>query len=305
MISESGAGFPNLGENGRSDSDTSDVRAKTSDWLEAQARLATALAEAALVVGAYRERMRAAPRGMMRRLLFWQAATLTALGGERLLAEQLALMQVGQLFGSNARQPAVRHASVIIDILDGPIPVSISMTADGAFLHPLIRSAFLLFSGKDVRDERDRAIAMARAVRLLASDQADAPGFVPVLPGSWPVEKTEMQLEWWLAALRGGCAEALTLLSQLEAWHRHAEAVSTGWSGRTHARLIRVIGAWPVVSAAMAESESAASRAAVQRNLDRLARAGLVREVTGQNRYRLWAADLEAASPTPAPSIQA
>lgn len=42
----------------------------------------------------------------------------------------------------------------------------------------------------------------------------------------------------------------------------------------------------------MAEAETGASRAAVQRNLDLLVQRGLIREITGQGRYRVWAARL-------------
>jgi Fic family protein len=45
-----------------------------------------------------------------------------------------------------------------------------------------------------------------------------------------------------------------------------------------------------MLAAAQAEAETGASRAAVQRNLDVLVARGLVREVTGQGRFRVWAA---------------
>ncbi|MCC0028718.1 MAG: MarR family transcriptional regulator [Brucellaceae bacterium] len=45
---------------------------------------------------------------------------------------------------------------------------------------------------------------------------------------------------------------------------------------------------WPQVTAPLAEAETGASRAAVQRNIDKLAERGLIREVTGQGRYRVW-----------------
>ena len=57
-------------------------------------------------------------------------------------------------------------------------------------------------------------------------------------------------------------------------------------------RLIATLADWPLVSAPMAETETGASRAATQRNLDRLTGAGLIREVTGQGRYRLWTAKM-------------
>ena len=47
-----------------------------------------------------------------------------------------------------------------------------------------------------------------------------------------------------------------------------------------------------MLGAAQAETETGASRAAVLRNLDLLEARGLVREVTGQGRFRVWAAKL-------------
>ena len=45
-----------------------------------------------------------------------------------------------------------------------------------------------------------------------------------------------------------------------------------------------------VLGAAQEKAETGASRAAVQRNLDVLTARGLAREVTGQGRFRVWAA---------------
>lgn len=56
--------------------------------------------------------------------------------------------------------------------------------------------------------------------------------------------------------------------------------------------LLSALEAWPLVSAPMAESLTGASRASVHRGLDRLVDLGLVREVTGQGRFRFWAAKL-------------
>ncbi|MFN7609750.1 MAG: hypothetical protein ACK5QX_02270 [bacterium] len=47
-----------------------------------------------------------------------------------------------------------------------------------------------------------------------------------------------------------------------------------------------------MVSAPLAEEITGASRAAVQRNLGTLTERGLTREVTGQGRFRVWAARL-------------
>ncbi|WP_273186578.1 helix-turn-helix domain-containing protein [Hyphomonas adhaerens] len=96
----------------------------------------------------------------------------------------------------------------------------------------------------------------------------------------------------WLAGAEASCLVALLVLERLEAWRRRAEEAAVDWSGRTPGRLIAVLADWPLVSAPMAEKETGASRAATQRNLDRLTEAELIREVTGQGRYRLWTAKL-------------
>jgi len=51
-----------------------------------------------------------------------------------------------------------------------------------------------------------------------------------------------------------------------------------------------VFAAWPLVSALLAEKQTGASRAAVQRNMDVMTDRGLIRETTGQGRHRVWAA---------------
>jgi Fe2+ or Zn2+ uptake regulation protein len=42
----------------------------------------------------------------------------------------------------------------------------------------------------------------------------------------------------------------------------------------------------------MAEAMTGASRAAVQRNLAWMEASGLIREVTGQGRYRMWSLEI-------------
>ena len=61
-------------------------------------------------------------------------------------------------------------------------------------------------------------------------------------------------------------------------------------SGKTPPSLRAALTGWPLVSAPMAEALTGASRAAVQRNLAWMEARGLVREVTGQGRYRMWRA---------------
>jgi len=84
------------------------------------------------------------------------------------------------------------------------------------------------------------------------------------------------------------CRTAMRTLDDVEAWAARAEAEMTKLSGRTPPALRAVLTEWPLVSAPMAEALTGASRAAVQRNLAWFEGRGLIREVTGQGRYRMW-----------------
>jgi len=62
----------------------------------------------------------------------------------------------------------------------------------------------------------------------------------------------------------------------------------TPLSGKTTRALRAVLTEWPLVSAPMAEALTGASRAAIQRNLAWMEARGLIRELTGQGRFRMW-----------------
>jgi hypothetical protein len=79
-------------------------------------------------------------------------------------------------------------------------------------------------------------------------------------------------------------------IDRLDRWETTARDKAAHLSGRTPPRLIETLCDWPLVSAPMAEELTGASRAAVQRNLLWFQAQGLVREVTGQGRFRLWRA---------------
>lgn len=85
---------------------------------------------------------------------------------------------------------------------------------------------------------------------------------------------------------------ALMQVEGVAVWRASAQAVLADQSGRTPGLLVDLLAEWPMVSAPLAEEKTGASRAAVQRNLDRMAAKGLIREVTGQGRYRVWTANV-------------
>ena len=86
------------------------------------------------------------------------------------------------------------------------------------------------------------------------------------------------------------CLTAMRHLDDIETWSARAEAEMSPLSGKTPPALREVLTDWPLVSAPMAEALTGASRAAVQRNLAWMEARNLVRELTGQGRFRMWRA---------------
>ncbi len=100
------------------------------------------------------------------------------------------------------------------------------------------------------------------------------------------------RLHGWVRGATQATHAALLHLDRLDDWEARATEATADLSGRTPALLIAALSAWPALSAPQAEEITGASRAATQRNLDLFHGRGLVREVTGQGRFRLWAASV-------------
>ena len=121
-----------------------------------------------------------------------------------------------------------------------------------------------------------------------------ATGFLPLaLVGLTALSvsgSAERRLTGWISGAHQAVLAALLHLDRVQAWQGHATQAVADLSGRTPTLLVALLARWPMISAPMAEAETGASRAAVQRNLQALMQRNLIREVTGQGRYRLWTA---------------
>ena len=135
--------------------------------------------------------------------------------------------------------------------------------------------------------------AAVTAARIVASEGGGAV-FAPLAMGGAgglrasgpPADR----LARWLDGMETACLTAMRHLDDIEEWSARAEAEMTLLSGRTPPALRAVLTEWPLVSAPMAQALTSASRAAVQRNLAWMQERGLIREVTGQGRFRMWKA---------------
>jgi hypothetical protein len=292
------------------------------DWRKAEADNAARLARVAGRIGALDERLRRGPEGWRHRLALIEAADLSWFVGDRIGPDRLALSIALRLSGVQDDTAALARVGwAVRRLTGGPGPEVdlaafldrrdpenladeaepfadraggwLGLMAQAADLHPISRACmgFHIWSLAGLGQHGDRMEAAVTAARIAASEVRGAV-FAPVAMGGagglraagLPADR----LTRWLDEMETACLTAMRHLDDIEAWAVRAEAEMTALSGRTPPALRAALTSWPFVSAPMAEVLAGASRAAVQRNLAWMAARGLIREVTGQGRYRMW-----------------
>lgn len=293
-------------------------------WRAAEAALAPDLADLAFDAGRLAERLVMAGPGAVQRLALEEAASLSWWTGDRVTSDRLALWlsyrigateeggeglirtawaarrlmaPAGQGAGRDRDLAALLEATLGEEGRADPgliEDVSVEMAAlEGACA--VTRGCVLmqLWRCLDERPDHLRGLEAAVIGMRLAAGQGALP-FLPLsLTGFSALTASgglEARLSGWIAGAHRAVLAALMRLERLSAWQARALVETSDLSGRTPVRLIAALAAQPMLAAPQAEAETRASRAAVQRNLDVLAARGLVREVTGQGRFRVWAA---------------
>ncbi|MEX0327795.1 MAG: helix-turn-helix domain-containing protein [Ruegeria sp.] len=295
------------------------------DWRAAQADLAFDLADLAVTFGALDERLRAGPKGWRHRLALMEVSDLGWWTGDRVSVDRLALW-TGLRIGATGDDVqalaragwAVRRLTMRAGPSDGgwqtgltafldrqaqgieDVPEAVADLADvlsaTSGLHPVTHAAVSFHAWRAI----SQGIVQDTEAAVIAARHAASMGrggalFMPLAlsgPGALrgagdPVEK----LAAWVKGAGQATLAALLHLDRIAAWEVRAREKTDDLSGRTPPVLIDVLAAWPMVSAPLAEELTGASRAAAQRNLDVFLQRGLIREVTGQGRYRVWTAD--------------
>jgi len=292
------------------------------DWRKAEAGNAAQLARVAGRVGALDDRLKRGPEGWRHRLALMEAADLSWFVGDRIGPDRLALWISMRLSGVQDHTAALARVGwAVRRLTGGPGPeVDLSafldrrdpdnmadeaepfadragswldLMAQAADLHPITRACmgFHLWSLAGLGQHGDRMEAAVTAARIAASEGKGAI-FAPLAMGGAkglraggpPAER----LVRWLEGTETACLAAMRHLDDIEAWTERANVEMIPLSGKTPPALRAVLTEWPLVSAPMAETLTGASRAAVQRNLAWMEARGLIREVTGQGRYRMW-----------------
>jgi hypothetical protein len=299
-----------------------------TDWGKAQAALSAELARVSQVFGELDTRLRSATEGVHRRLALREASDLSWWIGGRVTVDRLGLW-LGLRIGSvEDIDQALSHTAWAARRLGGgPLPkqalaVFLDRGAKGRglagnaiagsdavldltdvlatveTLHPLVQAAVLFHTWRILGQDRTRDLEAAVLAARHAASLSRIPGqgalFLPLATsGARALQGTgdpERKLAAWLAGAEQATLAALLQLDQIERWSRRARDAILDLSGRTPGQLVTVFEGWAYVSAPLAEAKTGASRASVQRSIDILVKRDLVREVTGQGRYRIWVA---------------
>lgn len=291
-----------------------------AEWRAAQDALSGDLARLALVFGELDARLRGLPGpvrdGVRLRLALTEATDIAWWAGDRFPAERLGLWLALRIGSTAETEEAIGRAGwAVRRLAQGPGPDAglaafLDRPGDSAVaelaglratfedLHPVTQAAVLFHAWRMIGPEPARDTEAAVLAARLGATMSRLPGqgasFLPLattgpgaLRGQGPPAR---MLSAWIAGAEQATLAALMALDRLRDWRERADAATRDLSGRVPARLLDVLETWPLVPAPLAQAETGASRAAVQRNLDTLAARGLVRELTGQGRFRVWAA---------------
>ena len=258
--------------------------------------------------------MRQAGPGALRRLALAEAAAISWQAGGRVAAERLALHDLDRAdMGRDdagalgAAHWALRRLAVRPGGGPGPehgldaflaregvaadpaVPGwKDGLAALGAAL-PLVRAAWG-FSAWRTTGLSAGVLEPAVIAARLGGAEGRGPGFLPLAQVAAPYfagGDAAARLAAWARAAEAGALRALMTIDALAAWQARATAATARLTGRTPRLLIAALLASPAVSAGMAaRATTGTSTAGARRNLGRLEAAGLVREITGQGRFR-------------------
>lgn len=299
------------------------VQTGPADWLRAQAGLAVPLARAAQALGALDATL-AGDQGMIRRLAMIEVEAMLWAEGTPLPREDIGRDLMAGRAGSDRQvmakaRWALRRLEGQADPADlrgflglhrAHDPAETGRAAGDSFdaaardfatligeggLHPLTRAAMALsvWPLAGLSPDEDLTEAACFAARIAAADLDSLP-FTPlgqtgrrVWRQSGPVAA---RLAAWLDALRDGATRARAEAIRLDDWAARARMATARMKGDTPARVIAALRAVPLMTTEMVEQEIGASRDTAERVLARLHQMGLIREITGTRRFRLWSA---------------
>ncbi|AGT11418.1 helix-turn-helix domain-containing protein [Paracoccus aminophilus] len=159
--------------------------------------------------------------------------------------------------------------------------------------HPLTRAAaaLMLWRRAGLSPVED-VIESATFTAIVMVEDLASLGFAPLGAHGRQVWRSsaapEARLQLWLTAVLEGATDARAELRRFRNWRAAALRSVAAMKGGTPARLVEFALQRPLISTEDAELALGISRDSAERGLTRLQAAGLLREVTGRGRFRLW-----------------
>lgn len=295
-----------------------------AEWRAAEGELTAELAALTFDFGRLEERLHRMGEGARRRLALQEVASLGWWMGDRIAADRLSLWMSLQIGATGDDAPAfarggwavrrltsgappaghdrAAHMANLLGQGENPIPNERVMDACEALdplsaLHPVVQAVVLFHLWRNFDASPARDIEAGVLAARLAGSVAGQGSFLPLslagFSGLTASGEARKRLGAFIAGAHQAVMAALLRLDRLADWQLKAVAATADLSGKTPPLLVKLLADWPSVSAPMAEQATGASRAAVQRNLDILAQRGLIRELTGQGRYRVWTCGID------------
>ncbi|MEM7744850.1 MAG: helix-turn-helix domain-containing protein, partial [Pseudomonadota bacterium] len=164
--------------------------------------------------------------------------------------------------------------------------------------HPLTRAAaaFALWRGMGLSDLDTLLEPGVIAARVAAAGARGGLSSVPLSDGAPRLGQAgghaPMRLENWLLAVAETAAHAQMQLDRLEAWHARAIDRAVEMKGKGAPALLAFAAARPVLSARDVAKALTVTPVQARTLLNRLEALGLLRELTGNSRFRFWTAAL-------------
>ncbi|MDP5217094.1 helix-turn-helix domain-containing protein [Ruegeria sp. 2205SS24-7] len=297
-------------------------------WQAAEAAQYRGLVAAAEAVTRYGERLRHAAPGVSERLALMTVSALLRAEGIWLGPDQIALYRAFRLGSDDMARDLSRADWAVRRLLAGPLPqddmraflgrVSVSEPHrdDDRPTGPELDLAGQDWAGGlhetcHLLTRAAQGFASWRRLALTPYDQMLEPSVAALLLGAGdeaphlPMaeghrfdrhqvaqgsDAATARLATFLNAIEAGALRAAMELDRLSAWRNRAIELTGGLSGRTPPLLIAALLRYPVLSAELAAETIGCSRPSARRNLALFHEMGLIREVTGQERYRFWSA---------------
>ena len=157
--------------------------------------------------------------------------------------------------------------------------------------HPITQAAGLFAAWRAFGlSEPGAAVEAGVAAMKIGAVEGRALRFLPVASGG-PIGQggtVADRLARWYGAVENACLQAEMQQRQLNTWAKRAGQATARFSGKTPVLLIEALLETPALSASMVARACSCDKATARRNINRFAKLGLIREITGQGRYKVW-----------------